>query len=113
MPGDSRPQPVRPLYTVIRPAVLALLTSSIVASAPQWAGSDACAGCHAAIYKSYMRTPMAASSGPAGQAPIQENFGNAEFTHRRSGYRYRISRDGPRYSFEFEKGAGAARVAGS
>ena len=42
----------------------------------KYAGNEACAGCHASIYQSYMRTPMARASGPA-----IENVIPADFVH--------------------------------
>ena len=36
-------------------------------------GNQACAGCHADIYRAYMRTPMAQGSGKAGTDP-KETF---------------------------------------
>jgi hypothetical protein len=59
--------------------------------------SQTCARCHRAIYESYMRTPMAMSSGPA-----RESVAGA-FPHAASGFRYRVRRNG----FEFEKADGA------
>lgn len=82
------------------------------AAGPSWVGSETCAACHAAIYKRYMSTPMARSSGVIGQGALLERFDNAAFTHERTGYRYRVSRTGSRYFLEFEKGTGPARVAG-
>ena len=42
---------------------LALL---LLAEETRWVGSRSCRACHQAIYNSYMRTPMAVSSGVAG-----------------------------------------------
>src|SRR5262245_5658483 len=56
---------------------------------------------------------MALSSGAPGDGPFHERFDNAEFTHGRSGYRYRVSRAGGQYVLQFEKGTGDARVAAS
>ncbi len=47
--------------------------------------NQTCARCHAAIYESYRRTPMARASGPATQG-----FRPAEFTHKESGVHYRV-----------------------
>jgi Tfp pilus assembly protein PilF len=48
-------------------------------------GNQACARCHAAIYESYSRTPMAHASGPA-----LENLIPSDFAHDKSGVHYRI-----------------------
>ena len=48
-------------------------------------GSEACAGCHAEIYKSYSKTVMANASGPASEGLI-----TGEFFHKPSGVRYRV-----------------------
>ncbi len=53
---------------------------------------------------------MAASSGVVGGGLIQERFQRAVFTHRASGFRYRVSRDGGQYSVEFSKIGGNLKV---
>ncbi|HZR65630.1 MAG TPA: tetratricopeptide repeat protein [Terriglobales bacterium] len=62
-------------------------------------GNEACAKCHAAIYKSYEQTPMAHASGPA-----MENLIPTDFTHAESGVRYRIHADGGHTWLEFDRG---------
>jgi len=76
----------------------------------EWAGSRACASCHVEIYEAYMQRPMAVSSGPAGSGLLQESFERAEFTHGRSGFRYRVLRDGAQYFFEVEGAAGGRKI---
>ena len=49
-------------------------------------GNQACAKCHSRIYESYMRTPMANSSGPA-----DTNLIAGEFTHEPSRVHYKIA----------------------
>jgi predicted CXXCH cytochrome family protein len=61
-------------------------------------GNEACAKCHAAIYASYMRTPMAQSSGPA-----DENLNAGDFTHKPSGVHYSIYRDGRKLWLSFDR----------
>jgi predicted CXXCH cytochrome family protein len=61
-------------------------------------GNEACAKCHAAIYASYMRTPMAQSSGPA-----DENLIAGDFTHKPSGVPYSIYRDGRKLWLSFDR----------
>ena len=90
------------------------MTASLMPAADsEWVGSETCSACHLEIYETYMRTPMAGSSGLVGKGTFQERFDRAEFLHQPSGYRYRVRREGQRYFFEFEKGAGASRVTGS
>jgi tetratricopeptide (TPR) repeat protein len=48
-------------------------------------GSEACAGCHSEIYKSYAKTVMATASGDAADGLIA-----GDFVHKRSGVRYRV-----------------------
>lgn len=66
-------------------------------------GSEACASCHAEIYKSYAKTVMARASGPALEGLMTGEFGDKE-----SGVRYRVfQRDGHAWmSYEREKGSG-------
>ena len=71
------------------------------------ADSSACAACHSAIYNSYRRTPMSASSGEAGPAQM-ERFERASFVHTASGFRYRVGRSSGRYFIEFEKTSDAS-----
>jgi predicted CXXCH cytochrome family protein len=53
--------------------------------------SPACAPCHQAIYDRYRLTPMANSSGAAGEGPLRESYEHAAFEHARSGFRYAAS----------------------
>jgi hypothetical protein len=67
-------------------ATSALRTEERSAAPPRTvAGSEACAGCHADIYKSYRKTVMANASGLARDALI-----TGEFVHRPSGVPYRV-----------------------
>lgn len=45
---------------------------------------------------------MAVSSGTPGGCLLTESFERAQFTHDRSGFQYRIRRDGSQYIFEVE-----------
>lgn len=59
-------------------------------AAAEGVGSQACASCHADIYRSYSETAMARASGPASDGLIA-----GEFQHPRTGIHYRIySQDG-------------------
>lgn len=51
----------------------------------QFVGNEACAKCHASIYNSYEKTPMAHASGIA-----TDNLIPTDFTHKKSGVHYRI-----------------------
>jgi hypothetical protein len=68
-----------------------------------YVGNQACARCHASIYDSYSRTPMAHASGPA-----TENFVPAEFVHAKSGVHYRIYSEGGAVWLNFERPADPA-----
>ncbi|MGH9658655.1 MAG: hypothetical protein ACRD96_08930, partial [Bryobacteraceae bacterium] len=67
-----------------------LLLAAATACMPARAatGSAACAACHSEIYRNYMRTPMAMSSGRVGMGGFQEKFDQSEFSHARSGVGY-------------------------
>jgi hypothetical protein len=67
------------------------LASAIPEDATGYVGNEVCASCHAAIYQSYTRTPMARASGPA-----IENVVPADFFHSSSGVHYRVYSDSPR-----------------
>jgi len=61
-------------------------------------GNKACAPCHAAIYRSYVRTPMAQSSGTVGTQDMSESFDRAQFRDDRGAYLYTVA---PDYRFAF------------
>ena len=61
-------------------------------------GNKACAPCHAAIYRAYLRTPMAQGSGKVGTEDLKETFDHAEFRDDRGAFSYTVSSD---YRFEF------------
>jgi hypothetical protein len=89
------------LVLILGPALFSLSWSPTTAAQqnpPGYVGNEACAKCHAAIYSSYMRTPMAQSSGPAG-----ENLIAGEFTHKPSGVHYSIYRDGGKVWLSFDR----------
>jgi predicted CXXCH cytochrome family protein len=72
-----------------------------------YAGSLACATCHAAIYKSYSSTPMANASGKV-PGTLSGNPPSGEFLHMLSGVRYRIFQDQDAFYFEFRKNASSS-----
>ena len=61
-------------------------------------GNKACSSCHSAIYRAYMQTPMAQSSGKVGAQDQTENFGAAEFRDTRGAFSYTVR---PDYQFQF------------
>ena len=99
--------PKRPkaVYRWRAPCVVALVVCLPFLSTA--AGSPACAECHRAIYDTYSQTPMAASSGPVGRAPIRETFDHAAFTNASSGFRYRVYQNRDALAFEFTSKDGA------
>jgi predicted CXXCH cytochrome family protein len=73
-------------------------------------GSEICATCHAGIYESYQRTPMAHSARKLDGSAGPERFDKNSFTHGPSGFRYRVSPKNSSYVFEFAKdGLSAAK----
>jgi predicted CXXCH cytochrome family protein len=77
------------------PLVLLAIAS---AHGADFVGNKACASCHAAIYRSYMRTPMSQSSGRVGTEDPKETFDRAEFRDTRGAFSYKVA---PDYRFEF------------
>src|SRR6478735_4820886 len=61
-------------------------------------GNKACAPCHATIFRAYVRTPMAQSSGKVGTQDRMESFDRAEFRDARGAFSYTVA---PDYRFEF------------
>jgi predicted CXXCH cytochrome family protein len=76
-------------------------------------GSAACAPCHATVFASYMRTPMALSSGRTGSGSFAESFERGEFSHAPSGIRYRVHPDEKKPSFDFDLTDTGLRIQGS
>ena len=98
-----------PLPLVLKCATLLLLAllasasflsaqSSPPLSSTGYVGNDVCAKCHAQIYASYIRTPMANASGPAGS-----NLIAGEFTHQPSGVHYKIANDNGKVLLTFDR----------
>ena len=61
-------------------------------------GSQACSGCHSAIYESYRKTGMAKSSGVAGDGVIP-----GEFYDKTSGVRYRVYKQDEHVWMSYER----------
>ncbi len=88
---------------VLLTAVMGVGVSAQTKSTNPEKGSEACAGCHAEIYKSYSKTVMANASGMAKDGLI-----TGEFTHKPSGVHYRVyEQDGHAWmSYERPKESG-------
>jgi Tetratricopeptide repeat/Cytochrome c554 and c-prime len=80
-----------------------LLAIAFGADGAESVGSQACASCHAAIYRSFMRTPMAHSSGRAGTSEIQEQFDRTEFTDSGGAFAYTVGHNTSGYYFDFRQ----------
>ena len=80
------------------PAGQSPLPAAIKADANGYVGNEACAKCHASIYESYVRTPMAHASGLA-----SENLIAGDFLHKKSGVDYRIYSEGGKEWLSFER----------
>ena len=74
-----------------------LLAASCVFGA-DFVGNKACAPCHAAIFRAYMGTAMAQSSGKVGTQDSKETFDRAEFRDDHGAFSYRVTQD---YRLEF------------
>ena len=77
---------------------LSILFAPSLALAQSHAGSEACASCHRAIFDSYSKTPMANASGPAIDQLIP-----GEFTHQKSGVKYRVYQQDGKAWLSFER----------
>jgi len=80
-----------------------LLAIAFGADGAESVGSQACASCHAAIYRSFMRTQMAQSSGRVGTAEPKEQFDRAEFRDASGAFAYVAGRDASGYYFDFRQ----------
>lgn len=79
-------------------AILAVKMSSQTKSASIEPGNEACETCHSEIYKSYRKTVMASASGLASDGII-----TGEFTHQKSGVRYRVYKQDERSQMSYER----------
>lgn len=80
-----------------------LITLPLCALGAEYSGSQACAPCHAAIFQSFIRTPMAQSSGRAGTAEATERFDSATFRDSHGAFAYTVDQEGANYYFEFQQ----------
>ncbi len=79
-------------------AVMGVGVSAQTKSTNPEKGSEACAGCHAEIYKSYQKTVMAKASGMA-----EDGLITGEFTHKTSGVFYRVYEQDGRAWMSYER----------
>jgi len=77
--------------------------SGVGVSSNDFVGSSACRECHASIYRRYLTTPMARSSGRMSETQFSESMAKSTFLHSYSGVNYRVMREGGGVYFEFSK----------
>ena len=75
----------------------------LYAWAAEYAGSQACALCHAEIFRSFLQTPMAHSSGRVGTAEPAERFDAVAFRDSRGAFAYTVGRQGSKYYFDYRE----------
>jgi len=75
-------------------------------------GSQACAPCHAEIFRNFMRTPMAGSSGRVGTSGTKERFENPEFRDSFGAFSYRAGAESGKYYFDFVQQGSSQPVKG-
>ena len=73
----------------------------------QTGAETACAGCHRAIYESYLRTGMAQSSGRVGIGPFQESTAKASFTQGAA--EYEVARESSGFVLRVTDGGATAK----
>jgi hypothetical protein len=93
----------------MRRFLVALLSFSAAFGA-DFAGNKVCASCHPAIYRAYMRTPMAQSSGTAATGDPNITFDRATFRDDRNAFSYTVS---PDYRFQFTQQRATQPIAGT
>ena len=91
-------------------ALLALTFALSSAFAADFVGNRVCASCHAAIYRAYMQTPMAQSSGKVGTTGFNATFDRATFSDDRNAFSYTVS---PTYRFQFTQQRATQPIAGT
>ena len=88
---------------LLRFAYTLLLAIAFGADGAESVGSQACASCHAIIYRSFMRTQMAQSSGRVGTAEAKEQFDRTEFRDSSGAFAYTVGHDASGYYFDFRQ----------
>jgi hypothetical protein len=90
------------------PLGLALAIASGTAAGAERVGSQACAACHPAIYRSFQQTPMSRSSGRVG-AGEAERFEQNTFRDAPGKYAYTVGREAGQYYFDFREQSAQTR----
>jgi hypothetical protein len=80
-----------------------LLVIAFGAKGAEPVGSQLCASCHAGIYRSFMRTQMAQSSGRVGTQEPKEQFDRPEFRDGEGAFAYTVGQDASGYFFDFRQ----------
>jgi hypothetical protein len=80
-----------------------LLAIAFDAYGAESVGSQACGSCHTAIYRSFMRTQMAQSSGRVGTQEPKEQFERPEFRDAAGAFSYTVGQDASGYFFDFRQ----------
>jgi hypothetical protein len=91
---------------ILSPLIFALALLLAIASCARGAefvGNQACASCHPAIYRSFLRTPMANGSGRVGTGQPIERFDRTEFRDSSGALGYRVGQEAGKYFFEFRQ----------
>ncbi len=87
----------------VRASPLVLLGFTLLTSTVRADDSKVCAQCHAEIYRRYMATPMARTSGAVDHASFPLS-GQAEFTDSATGVHFRLARKGDSAFLHFSQG---------
>jgi hypothetical protein len=93
-------------------SIALLVAAPLCGFTADFVGSQACARCHADIFRSFMRTPMAQSSGRAGTSAVKERFDSPEFLDSRGAFSYRAGEEGGKYYFDFVQRGSSQPVQG-
>jgi tetratricopeptide repeat protein/cytochrome c554/c'-like protein len=85
------------------PVTRAWLSQVSQPAADEYIGNAACAGCHSGLSNSFLKTPMALSSGPMDGSVFQENPGANRIRHDKTGFVYTIRKGAGATVMEFER----------
>jgi hypothetical protein len=101
------------ILSPLRLPVAFSLTIAASAMGADSVGSRACAACHAELYQSFMRTPMAQSSGRTGTAEPKEQFDQPEFRDSNNAFAYKARENANSYYFDFRQLRAGSPVTGT
>jgi hypothetical protein len=100
----------RTVNVVVRTLIFLVAGMGMILRADSaFVGSRACQACHPSIYATYMRTPMALSSGTVGDGRRPELFNKSAFEHQPSGYQYRVRQGKESYELQWRKASDTDR----